>query len=92
MVGILKMDLPPITAELEVLKVDKPKFQLNEEIIAEIDSLHEPRLSMNDKYVTAGLLVCAECWTTWPCATHRAIYGENKDSCTHHLTPAPQQV
>lgn len=58
---------------------DKTDGQEKAEAIAEIDSLHEPTESLS------GKVECAECWTPWPCATHRAIYGETKDNCVHRI-------
>lgn len=62
----------------ELAKLEKSPGQLSDEIIAEIDSLHEATVDRHTKENK-----CAECWNHWPCATHRAIYGETKDSCVH---------
>lgn len=62
-------------------KLDKPSGQVAEEKLKEIDSLHEPTTR------ETVLEFCAECWVEWPCATHRAIYGETKDNCVHRNRP-----
>src|SRR5688572_24516527 len=86
--GLLAMDLPfrhdPATTvanELSKLE-EKTRGQLADEIIAEIDSLHEPRFM--DGYPKQ---MCAECWTEFPCGTHLAIYGEDKTNCVHGIRP-----
>lgn len=82
----LFMDLPlrvdPTTVPVadELKKLEKSRGQLADEIIAEIDSLHEPRFM--DGYPKE---MCAECWTEWPCGTHLTIYGEDKTSCVHGI-------
>lgn len=73
--------LDPVAAVTgELAKLDKPPGQVADEIIAEIDSLHEPRYM--DGYPK---LMCAECWTEWPCGTHKAIHGEDRDNCVHSI-------
>lgn len=66
---------------------DKSEGQIAAETIAEIDSLHEPTPAsqISIYQFEKEHIICAECWTIWPCSTHRAIYGESKENCVHRL-------
>ena len=65
----------------------KTEGQAAAEAIAEIDSLHEPTPANRTgaPLFEENDIICVECWTVWPCATHRAIYGETKDNCVHRI-------
>lgn len=56
---------PAVDDELAKLRTrKKPQVQLFQEMIREIDNLHE---------CVDG--ECVECWNTWPCGTHKIIHG-----------------
>jgi len=63
----------------ELAKLTKPEVQRYQEIITEIDNIHEGIDHWELRHV------CAECHTHWPCATHRAIYNETEETCVHRL-------
>ena len=52
-----------------------PEVQRYQEALRKIDNLHEfrepPRVLGTDHHEEGP--VCAECWNTWPCATHKII-------------------
>lgn len=80
-----------VASELSKLPVptEKTQGQLSDEIIAEVDSLHEPILASGTAapYFAEEEIICVECWTKWPCGTHKAIYGEDTNSCVHRYRP-----
>lgn len=57
---------------------EKTEGQIAAEQVREIDSLHEPALASQTQvpYFDPKETICAECWTLWPCSTHRVIHGD----------------
>jgi hypothetical protein len=72
---------------LELEKLRKPQVQQHEEKLKEIDNLHEVTKAINTRadWLESDTPVCAECWTLWPCQTHRIIHHDCGDCDVHRV-------